>query len=55
MATTIITAILMCLFVSGTVTLVFNQVDKGKFDNIPGTIIMTVVSILLIFTLLGLL
>jgi len=48
MFTIIVIAILMCLFVSGTALMFFDQYDRGKFDKIPGTIIMSAVSIFLI-------
>ena len=48
MLASIVITTLMYLFVSGTVLLFLDQYDRGRFDKIPGTIMMSVVSVLLI-------
>lgn len=47
-----IVTLLVCVFVGGTANMIFDQIDKGKFDNIFGTGIMVIISVYLILTLI---
>ena len=51
--TIILLSILVADFLVGSITVIYKQIKKHCFDNIPGTVVMILMTILLVISLIS--
>lgn len=51
--TIILLSILAASFLTGSITVIYKQIKKHCFDNIPGTVVMILMTILLVISLIS--